>query len=49
MVNLGEGDDFQVEEFAWDIKPKINVGTIEDFQEQPKWQQNICLLWERSV
>src|SRR6266542_4807613 len=36
LANLGEGDEFQIEEFTWDIKPTIDVGTIENFQGQPK-------------
>src|SRR4051794_15775489 len=36
LENLSEDGNFQVEEFTWDTKPKINVGTIENFQEQPE-------------
>ncbi|CAG8617030.1 3469_t:CDS:2 [Funneliformis mosseae] len=36
LENLREDGGFQIEEFIWDNKPRIHVGTIENFQDEPK-------------
>ena len=32
MENLGDDSDFLVTEFTWNDQPRINVGTIKNFQ-----------------
>src|SRR5688500_15358968 len=36
LENLGEDNSFHIEEFIWDNRPRIRVGTIENFQDEPR-------------